>query len=374
MIAKTGTAYGSTTTNATANRTAADHTGHHSVDSRGRSRAAMRTMRTDALTAITSCSLTVATPAGSPPEASSAAKTRTSSISSAAGIEAPDSRVRLRRTFAAGRPREAQAPPDQRYDLPADPHDFRRTALHLDDHLDPRRVVDLNPLLDHERRRGQLAVRREVRTARTRRAPRRGILDVEIRHERPRVDVGSGRLRLERERVAYDLLAELREHLLERPPVRIQFLHDIEGPERNLEGRDPGRGDLWDQAFRADVAGPDLERLGERLDVPQLRTEDRLALRHDDLRHLPALADQLEREDADLEFLVHDRRAVGMRDEPLERRDERRADRRMPRERDLATGGEDAVAVVGRRVRRRKDEGRLGEVHLPRDGRHLGGP
>src|SRR6266566_4344458 len=72
MIAKTGTAYGSTTTNATANRTAADHTGHHSVDSRGRSRAAMRTMRTDALTAITSCSLTVATPAGSPPEARSA--------------------------------------------------------------------------------------------------------------------------------------------------------------------------------------------------------------------------------------------------------------------------------------------------------------
>src|SRR6266508_973116 len=72
MIANAGTAYGSTTTNATANRTAADHTGHHSVDSRGRSRAAIRTMRTDALTDITSCSLTVATPAGSPPEARSA--------------------------------------------------------------------------------------------------------------------------------------------------------------------------------------------------------------------------------------------------------------------------------------------------------------
>src|SRR6266511_4829309 len=72
MIAKTGTAYGSTTTNATANRTAADHTGHHSFDSRGRSRAAMRTIRTDALRAITSCSLTVAMPAGSPPEARSA--------------------------------------------------------------------------------------------------------------------------------------------------------------------------------------------------------------------------------------------------------------------------------------------------------------
>src|SRR5207247_3834752 len=102
-----------------------------------------------------------------------------------------------------------------------------------------------------------------------------------------------------------DLLAELRERLRERPPVRIQFLHDVEGPERDLEGRDPGRGDLRDQAFRADVAGPDLERLGERLDVLQPRTEDRLALGHDDLDHLPALADQLERQYSDSDFLVH---------------------------------------------------------------------
>src|SRR5207247_570282 len=122
---------------------------------------------------------------------------------------------------------------------------------------------------------------------------------------------------------------------------------------------------------RPEVSAADLWRLGERLDVLQLRTEDRLALRHDDLLHLPAFAEQLERQDADLELLVHDRRAVGMRDEPLEGRDERGADRRMPRERDLAAGGEDAVAVVGRRVRRRKDERRLGEVHLPRDGRAI---
>src|SRR2546430_14391666 len=45
----------------------------------------------------------------------------------------------------------------------------------------------------------------------------------------------------------------------------------------------------------------------------------------------------------------------------------------MARERDLASGREDPVAIVGRGVRRREDERGLREIHLPRDPAHLDG-
>src|SRR2546430_4250224 len=57
-------------------------------------------------------------------------------------------------------------------------------------------------------------------------------------------------LGLEGERIAHDLLAELREDLLERPPIRIHSLYHIEGAAGHLEGCNPGRGDLRSEERR----------------------------------------------------------------------------------------------------------------------------
>src|SRR5205807_4695104 len=127
------------------------------------------------------------------------------------------------------------------------------------------------------------------------------------------------------------------------------------------------------ESLRADVSHPDPEGVRERGEALELRTEGGLALRHDHLLHLPAFADQLEGQDANLEFLVDDRRTVRMRDETLEGGDVRGPDRRVAREWNLADRGEDPIAVVRGWIVRGKDEGRLGQLHLPGDSLHLRG-
>src|SRR5437667_10950467 len=215
--------------------------------------------------------------------------------------------------------REPQVPTDDRHGLASDADHLRFPVLRLHADLDAARVVDLDPLFNDERRRGQLPAGREVRATGAGGASGRGILDPQFRYEPARVDVSPGGLGLESERIAHDLLTKLRENLLERPWVWIHLLYHIEGTAGYLEGCDPGRGDLGGEAFQPDVSDGDLERLRKRLDALHPRPEDRLALRHDDLLHLPALAEQLQRQDANLEFLLNDCRPVRMRCEARER-------------------------------------------------------
>src|SRR5713226_1099943 len=256
--------------------------------------------------------------------------------------------------------------------LPPDADHLRFAILRLDGHLEPTRVMDLHPLFHDEGRRGQLATRREVGGTCPRGAARRGVLQAQVRRETSGMHRRIGCDGLQRERVADDFLAELRHHLLQRSQIGIEGLHDIEGTKRDLEGWDPRRGNPRDEALRTDVSRANPEGFGERRDALQFRAEGRLALRHDHLPHLPAFADQLERQDANLELLVDDRRTVRMRDEPLKGGDERRPDRGVAREGNLAAWREDPISVVRGRIARRKDERRLGEVHLPGDGTHLG--
>src|SRR6266704_1843421 len=89
------------------------------------------------------------------PMARIAANRRTYPTSSAAGMGAPDSAAGLRRTIAARGARKSQAAADQRDDLTAHPDDLRLVPVHLDAHLDARGVLDLDALLDDERRRRQ---------------------------------------------------------------------------------------------------------------------------------------------------------------------------------------------------------------------------
>src|SRR2546425_849837 len=112
-----------------------------------------------------------------------------------------------------------------------------------------------------------------------------------------------------------------------------------------------GPRDLGNEPLQAEVVGALPKGRCERLGILDLGTERRPPLGHDDFLHLAALADQFERQHADLEFLVDDGGSVWVRDEAFHRRDERGADRRMAGERDLAARREDPVAVVGRRVR-----------------------
>src|SRR5205809_795998 len=155
--------------------------------------------------------------------------------------------------------------------------------------------------------------------------------------------------------------------------VGVQSLDDLEGPDWDLERLDSRRRDLREEALQADVLRSDTEGARERLDVLQLGAERGLALGHDHLSHLAALADQFEGQHADLQFLIDHRGTIRMRDEAFLGRDVRRPDRRMARERDLSAGREDPVPVVRGRVARGKNERRLGDVHLSRDPQHLRG-
>ena len=216
-------------------------------------------------------------------------------------------------------------------------------------------------------------MRRQVRTAGARGAPRRGVFDPEVWREAARMDRGIGRDGLQGEGIAHDLLPELRQDLAKVPKVRVQSLDDLEGPDRDLERLDSRRRDLREEALQADVLRSDTEGARERLDVLQLGAERGLALGHDHLSHLAALADQFEGQHADLQFLIDHGGTIGMRDESFLGRDEGGPDGRMARERDLSARGEDPIPVVRGRVAGGKDERCLGDVHLPRDPQHLRG-
>src|SRR5437867_1588287 len=261
------------------------------------------------------------------PATSIAANTSTSWTSAPVAIVNP--------SLDVARSGEPEITADERDGLPPDPHDLRLSVLRLDAHLDAARMMDFDPLFNHERRGGQLPAKREVRATRPRRTAGRRVLDSKIRGEPPCVDSGPGRLAPEGERVADDFLPKFGEDLPEGPQVRIEALDDVNRTKRNLKGRDPGRGDLGDQPFRTEVLRAYAQGRGEGLDILDFRPEGGFALRHDDFLHLSGLADQFEREHADLEFLVDDRGSVGMRDEALHGRDECRADRGMAGARDL---------------------------------------
>src|SRR6266480_4038014 len=273
----------------------------------------------------------------------------------------------------SGKLREAEGSSNQRRDLAPDADDLRLAVLHLHADLNPTSVVDLHALFDDERRGGQLPVRREVRTAGPRGTSGRRVFDPEVRREAAGMDRGIGRDGLQGERIAHDLLPELRQDLAKVPKVRVQSLDDLKGPDRDLERLDSRRRDLRDQALQTDVLRSYTEGARERLDVLQLSAERGLALGHDHLSHLATLADQFEGQHADLQFLIDHGGTIRMWDESFLGRNEGGPDRRMARERDLSARGEDPIPVVRGRVARGKNERRLGDVHLPRDPQHLRG-
>src|SRR5947199_8497915 len=118
------------------------------------------------------------------------------------------------------------------------------------------------------------------------------------------MDRGIGRDGLQGEGIAHDLLPELRQRLAKVPKVRVQSLDDLEGPDWDLERLDSRRRDLREEALQADALRSDTEGARGRLDVLQLVAERRLALGHDTLSHLAALADQYARQHADHEFMI----------------------------------------------------------------------
>src|SRR5207244_6603926 len=105
---------------------------------------------------------------------------------------------------------------------------------------------------------------REVRTARTRRAPGRGVLETEIRGEAASVDGRTRGLAAEGEGVAHDLLPEFRCHFSESPQIRIEALHEVDRPKGNLEGRSAGRRNLGNKPLRPEVLRAHAERRGQR--------------------------------------------------------------------------------------------------------------
>src|SRR2546427_60096 len=89
-------------------------------------------------------------------------------------------------------------------------------------------------------------------------------------------------------------------------PSSISTLTSMRLAWGDLEGWDARRHDLGNESLRAEVVRSDPEGRCERSEILDLRPERRLALGHDDFLHLPAFADQFERQHADFEFLVDD--------------------------------------------------------------------
>src|SRR5439155_492944 len=131
---------------------------------------------------------------------------------------------------------------------------------------------------------------------------------------------GVRRRRLEGEGIAHNLLAELGHDALQGPKVRVEFSDHLEGPHRHLQGWNARRGHLRREAPQADIPHAHPEGCRQRPHVFQVHPEGGLALGHDHLLHLTGLADQLERQNANLQFLIDNRGSIGMRDEPLEGR------------------------------------------------------
>src|SRR3972149_4517364 len=128
--------------------------------------------------------------------------------------------------------------------MAANADDLHLAVLHLDADFDAACVVDLHPLLHDERRRGKLPVGGEVDTKGTRGTPRRRILSSQARDEGPRVDMCARGLRPEGERIADDLVPELRQDFLQGAEIRLETLDNVQGSDRDLEGLDSRGRDL----------------------------------------------------------------------------------------------------------------------------------
>ncbi len=111
------------------------------------------------------------------------------------------------------------------------------------------------------------------------------------------------------------------------------------------------------------------ERRCECRPVGERRAELRLAVAHPEKARPRRIALELDLDRADA-FLEEEPRGPGGQ-EALGREHPARADGRMAGERHLPRGREDAHARGAVRPRRRQEEGRLGQVHLPRDRLHL---
>src|SRR3972149_133689 len=143
--------------------------------------------------------------------------------------------------------------------MAANADDLHLAVLHLDADFDAACVVDLHPLLHDERRRGKLPVGGEVDTKGTRGTPRRRILSSQARDEGPRVDMCARGLRPEGERIADDLVPELRQVFLRGGEIGWDTFDNVKGGDGALEGLVSRGGDLGGEPLPADVPRPHAE-------------------------------------------------------------------------------------------------------------------
>ena len=189
-----------------------------------------------------------------------------------------------------------------------------------------------------------------------------------VRREHPRVHAAGLGIRISREDEDAEV-GPFAHRLHDAGHVERGAVHRGLVPERD-EQEGAARRAGADGRARPQVRLRQAEGRGERGPIGELGPERGLAVAHPEKARARRVALELDLDGPDLLFEEEARGPA--RQEPFRREHPARADGRVAGERHLARGGEDAHARRALRPRGRQEEGRLREVHLPRDRLHLG--